>query len=189
MEIEKNITSIFMVPTLKIPKDTLLDNGFINGYVRDLNRETEEKDYIYILFKPENIDKFREFLDDEYERTKSIIEDYDYKGGFVVVVYKLTPGFEKDFDLVREGKYSKTSENFQLLFTKVLKLIKNGLHRDELSLQYRIFNKTQDMVDFWEEKFGIHMHKNSEVWTGFIEKNEVLDIEKVKEEINKKVNV
>ena len=37
MNLEKTITSIFMVPTLKIPKEQLLKNNFINGYIKDLN--------------------------------------------------------------------------------------------------------------------------------------------------------
>jgi hypothetical protein len=42
-------------------------------------------------FKPDNLEKFKEILEGEYERTKDIIEDYDYADGFVVVVYKPNP--------------------------------------------------------------------------------------------------
>ena len=73
MEIKKNITSIFMVPTLKVPKDALRGNGFINAYIKDDRREDQYKESIYLLFKPNDLDKFREFLDNEYERTKTII--------------------------------------------------------------------------------------------------------------------
>jgi len=79
MNIKKNITSIFIIPTLRFPKDVLKNNGFINGYISDDKKDGQYKNAVYILFKPENLDKFREFLDDEYERTKNIIEDYDYK--------------------------------------------------------------------------------------------------------------
>ena len=113
MEIKKNITSIFMVPTLKVPKDALRGNGFINAYVKDARREDHYDECIYLLFKPENLDKFREFLDNEYERTKAVIEDYDYEDGYVVVVYQLNKEYIKDFQLIREGKYSKTSPSFQ----------------------------------------------------------------------------
>lgn len=181
MEIKKNITSIFMVPTIKAPKDALRANGFINGYIKD---ETGENDYegcIYLLFQPQNIDKFREFLDGEYERTKDIIEDYDYDGGFVVVVYKLNLDFKNDYNLIKQGKYSKTSEKFKLEFPKVVKIVKQGLSKDEISLQYRIFNRTQDLVDFWEEKLGIRFDNNMEVWDGFDEEKEVLNINTIKE--------
>jgi hypothetical protein len=184
MEIKKTITSIFMVPTLKVPKDALKSNGFINAYIKDADKEIQYEDSIYLLFKPENLDKFREFLDSEYERTKTIIEDYDYEDGYVVVVYQLNKKYKKDFALVKEGRYSKTSSEFQKLFPKVVKIVKNGLNRDEISLQYRIFNKNEDLIEFWEEKLGIHLQnvvgKDFEVWEGWDELKEVLEINKIK---------
>jgi hypothetical protein len=174
-----------MVPTLKVPKDALKGNGFINAYIRDSGSENEYKDSIYLLFKPTDLDKFREFLDNEYERTKNIIEDYDYDDGYVVVVYQLNEKFKKDFTLIKQGKYSKTSEEFQKVFPKIIKIVKNGLHRDELSLQYRIFNKAEDLIDFWEDKLGINLKdavgNDFEVWEGWDETKEILELNKIKE--------
>jgi hypothetical protein len=170
-----------MVPTLKVPKDALRNNGFINGYIKDNRRDDQYAESIYLLFKPSDLDKFREFLDSEYERTKSVIEDYDYENGYVVVVYQLNKEFKKDFDIIRQGKYSKTSGDFQKMFPKIVKIIKNGLHRDEISLQYRIFNKAEDLIDFWEEKLGITFENEYEVWEGFDESKEILELDKIKE--------
>ena len=185
MEIKKNITSIFMVPTLKVPKDALRGNGFINAYVRDARKEDGYDECIYLLFKPENLDKFREFLDNEYERTKAVIEDYDYEDGYVVVVYQLDDKYKKDFTLIKQGKYSKTSLQFQKLFPKVIKITRNGLHKDEISLQYRIFNKADDLISFWEEKLGIDFAEivgdDFEVWEGWDESKEILELDKIKE--------
>jgi hypothetical protein len=185
MEIKKNITSIFMVPTLKVPKDALRGNGFINAYVRDVRKEDCYDECIYLLFKPENLDKFREFLDNEYERTKAVIEDYDYEDGFVVVVYQLDDKYKSDFVLVKQGKYSKTSAQFQKLFPKVIKITRKGLHKDEISLQYRIFNKAEDLVSFWEEKLGIDLIEivgdDFEVWEGWDEQREILELDKIKD--------
>jgi hypothetical protein len=185
MEIKKNITSIFMVPTLKVPKDALRGNGFINAYVRDVRKEDCYDECIYLLFKPENLDKFREFLDNEYERTKAVIEDYDYEDGFVVVVYQLDDKYKSDFVLVKQGKYSKTSAQFQKLFPKVIKITRKGLHKDEISLQYRIFNKAEDLVSFWEDKLGIDLVEivgdDYEVWDGWDEEKEILELDKIKE--------
>ena len=176
-----------MVPTLKVPKDALLSNGFINGYIKDARKEDQYAESIYLLFKPENLDKFREFLDSEYERTKSIIEDYDYEDGFVVVVYQLDGKYEKDFELVKEGRYSKTSKDFQKIFPKIIKIVKNGLHKDELSLQYRIFNKSEDLVEFWQDNLGVDLElivgSDFEVWEGFDESKEILELDKIKEHV------
>ena len=186
-EFKKTITSIFLVPTLQLPKDVLVNNGFINGFIKDSTKDYTYPDSIYVLFKPKNLDRFREFLDDEYERTKNIIEDYDNEDGFVTIVYKLDATFKEDYVLIREGKYSKTSEEFQKLFPRVVKIVVNGIHRDELSLQYRVFKKTKDLVDFWEEKLGMKFSENQEVWTGFSIENETLDINKIKQTIEEHV--
>jgi hypothetical protein len=185
MEIKKNITSIFMVPTLKVPKDALRGNGFINAYVKDARKEDCYDECIYLLFKPDNLDKFREFLDNEYERTKAVIEDYDYKDGFVVVVYQLDGKYKNDFVLVKQGRYSKTSKDFQKLFPKVIKITRNGLHKDEISLQYRIFNRAEDLVNFWGEKLGVDLKdilgEDFEVWEGWDEEKEILKLDKIKQ--------
>lgn len=175
MKRKNTCTTIFMVPTLKTPKDSLRNNGFINAYLKDEMSDTNYKDCIYVLLKPNNIDSFKEFIDNEYERTEQIVEDYDYEGGFVVVVYSLDKKFKEDFKLIKKGMYSKTSKSFQKLFPKVIKLMKNGLHRDELSLQYRIFNKTPDLIEYWQDKLGItYWDEDMEVWSEFKIENEVL---------------
>jgi hypothetical protein len=183
MEIKKTITSIFIVPTLSIGKEKLVDNGFINGYIKDGGREVQYDNSIYILFKPENLDKFKEFLDEEYERTKSIIDDYDYEDGYVVVVYQLNSKLDKDIELIKQGKYSQTSPKFQEIFPKIVKLKRNGLLKDEVSLQYRIFNKTKDLIQFWEDKLDIEFDDSYEVWDGFFEENETLNLDKLKENV------
>jgi hypothetical protein len=181
MEIKKTITTIFMVPTLKINRDHLYDNGFMNGYVKDVRKDVQYENCIYLLFKPENLDKFKDFLDEEYERTKSIIDDYDYEDGYVVVVYELDNRYKRDFEYVKNGKYSKTSKEFQSLFPKIVKIKTDGRYKDEISLQYRIFNHTEDLVQFWENKLDVKFDEDQEIWHAFIEENEILNLDKIKE--------
>jgi hypothetical protein len=181
MELKKTITSIFFVPTLSISRDDLKENGFINGYVNDASKDVQYENCVYLLFHPKNLDKFKEFLDNEYERTKSIIDDYDYAEGFVVVVYELNKRYDKDFTLIKQGKYSKTSKYFQTLFPKIIKLKSGNTHHDHISLQYRIFNKTEDLKEYWEDKLGVEFDNDLEYWQGWIEENETLQIDKIKE--------
>ena len=180
----KTISTIFIAPTLNIPRKDKEENGYLNAYIKDSGREVNYEDAIYLLYQHSDMFKFKKFLDMEKSRTSQIIDDYDYDGGFVVVVYKLNPKFKKDFNIIKEGKYSTASESFKKLFPKVIKIqTPNGLHRDELALQYRIFNKTNDLVEFWEAKFGIKFEPNMEVWGGWNEEVETLNIEKVKKEL------
>ena len=183
MELKKTITTIFIVPTLGIDRLKLAENGFINGYIEDGGKDVQYENAAYLLFHPSNLDKFKEFLDGEYERTKDLIDDYDYPDGYVVVVYQMNPKFKKDFTLIKLGKYSKTSPEFQALFPKIVKIKLNGLHKDEISLQYRIFNKTEDLKKYWEEKFDVEFDDSMEYWQTWIEEDETLNINKIKENV------
>lgn len=183
INVKKNVTSIFMVPTLKVNKDYLKESGFINGYVMDAHRDDQYEGCIYMLFRPEDIDIFKEFLQNEYDRAKNIIEDYDYEDGFVVIVYQLDKKFKRDFELIKEGKYSKTSTSFQELFPKTIKMNRNGYFKEEITLQHRIFNKTKDLREYWENKIGVAFDENMEVWTGWNDENETLNIENLKEHV------
>ena len=183
MELKRTISTIFIVPTLSIDRAALKNVGFINAYIRDEMRDVQYENAVYLLFHPSNLDKFKLFLDDEYERTKSVIDDYDYEDGFVVVVYKLDSKFKADYGLVKLGKYSKTSPAFQAMFPKIVKVERNGLQKDEISLQYRIFNKTEDLKVYWEEKLGVEFDDTMEVWQGWIEENENLNSQKLKEHV------
>ena len=183
METTKTITTIFIVQIFSIGKEKLTNNGFVNGFIKDSRRDVQYKDSVYLLFKPEDLDKFKVFLDSEYEKTKSIIDDYDYEEGYVVVVYQISPRLMPDIELVKQGKYSKTSSKFQQIFPKIVTIKKNGFQKDELSLQYRVFNKTEDLKQFWEDKFDVVFDDDMEVWSGFSEDYETLDLDKIKQHV------
>lgn len=184
MEIKKTITTIFMVPTLKIDRDKLKENGFVNGYCIDKRKDAHYDGCIYLLFKPEDLDKFRSFLDEEYERTKQVIDDYDYEEGYVVVVYKLDNEWNMDFACIREGLYSRTSKEFQNLFpeTIIVSRGKKQLPKHEKTLQHRVFEKSDELRDYWEKKIDVVFTDDMELWEGFHLENETLDLDNVKTE-------
>jgi hypothetical protein len=184
MKFEKTITTMFIVPTLGIDREKLKLNEFINGYGKDEEREVQYENCIYLLFKPEDLDKFRLFLDEEYERTKELIDDYDYPNGYVVLVYNLDNKYKNDYDLIKKGKYSETSRRFKALFPKTVTANDdNGNYVTKITLQYRIFNKTEDLREFWEEKLQVELPEDSEVWTLYDEINETLNLNKIKENV------
>lgn len=176
-----NITSIFMVPTLQIPRNVILKNGFINAYIKDEMNAPKYEDCIFLLFHPDSPSKFRKFLNSEYERTKAILDDYDYKNGFVVVVYKLNSGFALDFELVKQSQYSKTSKDFQNQFSELVEVEINGVKKMEKSLQYQIFNKTSALKKWWEAHNCLSFVEGQEIWHRFVEANEILTETKLKD--------
>lgn len=177
----KTITSIFVVPTLSLGKDAIKENGFINGFLYNelCDVQYDDENVVYVLFKPKDVDKFKVFLENQYENTKQIIEDFDYEGGFVIVVYKLKEKFKKDFDIIKTGKYSKTSDDFKNSFPKKIIVEKGGLRQETYSLQYKIFNKTQDLLDYWEDLLGTRLEEDLEVWEGFHKEKETLNLKNI----------
>ena len=101
------------------------------------------------------------------------------------MVYQLDEKYKKDYELVKPRKYSKTSKAFQNEFPKSVKIVREGLNKDEMSLQTRVFNKTEDLIEFWEDKLGLKLKEvigeDYEVWHGFDESKEILEINKIKE--------
>ena len=179
MKLDNTITSIFIVPTLEIGRDRLLANGFINGFIKDEHRDVQYENAVYLLFRSKNVDKFKTFLDEEYARTNFIIDDYDYKGGYIVIVYKLDSRWNEDFKLVKKGQYSKTSKDFQKVFKKTVKVIRNLVSVEEMSLQHMIFSKAEKLRSFWEKELNVTFSEDMEVWQGWIEENEILNLSKL----------
>ena len=100
--------------------------------------------------------------------------------GFVVVVYRLNSIFTPDYELVKKSKYSKTSENFQSQFPKTIEILKNDTLRKEFSLQYRVFNKTPDLKEYWRNMDPFFKEEN-ELWYDFQEEKETLTEETLKD--------
>jgi hypothetical protein len=44
-----------------------------------------------------------------------------------------------------------------------------------------VFNKTEDLKQFWEDKLGVDFDEDQEVWGGFFEDEETLHLDKIKE--------
>jgi hypothetical protein len=181
VKLKKTVSTIFLLPTLKIPKEDIKKNGFINAYSFDSEKEIQYEDCIYVLFKPDDLDYFRDFLERERERTSNIVEDYDYEDGFIVVVYKLNPEFKRDFNLVRKGKYSKTSKRYKELFPKTVLVESGNFTKNETSLQHRIFDRSFDLIEFWETKLAMRFTDDMELWEGFHAEKETLIINKIRE--------
>lgn len=118
------------------------------------------------------------FVDTEKNRTEFLIDDYDYPEGLVVLVYKLDPIFKKDYDLVKLGKYSKTSTTFKKLFPETVSVNTDKNVKTMMSLQTRVFNKSKELVIYWEKKLNLKLEENSELWSSQDIADEELNLEK-----------
>jgi hypothetical protein len=176
MKRKLTVTSIFMVPTIGLPLDDLTKYGYINGFSADGHRSEQYEDSVYLLFKPLDYLKFTEFIETLYDENFRFIDDYDYEGGYVVLVFRLNPAHETDFKRVKESKYSETSKIFQELFMNKVTIIVDNLECKENSLQSMIFNKHEDLQIYWEKQMGIEIPDNQEFWSAFDLEKETLKL-------------
>lgn len=163
---EFTCSTLFLLPAIGLQRKDIIKYGFIDAYLDDVHHEPHYKASLYLLFKPENMEAFQVFLNKEYKRTKLLIEDYDYAGGYVVTVYKIAEEYMKEYDLFLKGKYSKFRKKYMQLFPQVVKIEnEDGKSVMETSLAYHIFDRTPSIREYWEEKVGTSLDEEAEMWS------------------------
>ncbi len=179
----RTITSVFILPTLKIPPGQLTDLGFINAYYWDELCVNTFENCIYLLFRPEKTAKFCHFIEEEKKRTDLLTDYYDHENSFTVLVYRLPEGYSEDYNLIIQSRYSKTSKEFQNLFRDKITIVKNGIKEEVLSLQYQVFNRTDDLMQFWARTNNIVINDDTELWYCFDNSSETLTRQKLSQMI------
>lgn len=165
-----------MVPVLGIPRDKLRKLGMINAFLTDATKDTLCKRCLYILFKPNSLQEFEEFFQDEQEREAPICDDYDYEGGYVVLVYRLPDEYEEDYIKFEQGKYSKFSNKIRKFYPLILR---NG-DQEVPGLAYRIVTRSEDLIKHWEKEFEVELDPEDEVWEIPNIEKETLKIDKIR---------
>lgn len=151
-------SSIFLLRGLGLLKttETISDSrivtelGFLNAYLSDSNHVSYLDHPLYLLFKPTNLTSFSEFLEGEYD-VNIVKEDYDYVGGYVMLLYDFPKEYIGDYDLILEGRYSEVSKKYKDLFPDTY------LHqgRKTYTKTYHIFNKTNEYREELEEDLSL----------------------------------
>ena len=162
------ISNIFIVPIFKIGRENLVKFGFVNSYLFNTDRNIIYEDYcLHLLFKPENLDEFADFINMEKERLGVLyLDEYDYGDGFVVLVYKIEEYHNEDIKILLMGGYSKLSNTFMSEIPATVRVrTRTGVNKDEKYLAYLIHEKNQGLIDMWENILGQELPPNSEVWS------------------------
>lgn len=178
---KKTCSTIFLLPGIGLKRQSLLKQGFVSAYIDDATHDVHYENAVYLLYKPAQIEEFQTFLQAEYKRTPLLVEDYDYPGGYVVTVYKFPEDFLREYDLFLRGKYSKFRKKYIDLFPTRVEVYdsKTNSVKDKFSLQYHIFNRTNALRKFWEEKLGYEdngLPEDLEYWSIPDVKKETLNI-------------
>lgn len=178
-------TELFLVPPLGIGRNLLKEHGFIGAYLGDVNKpEIKYERGVFMLFKPPNMAIFNEWIEYERDRTPWIVDDYDYDGGYVVIIYMLEERLARDYERFLLGEYSKLSPEFKSRFTKTVPVTSRlrGTTTNELSIQWRIFKKDPEIRKHWEQELYNYPHESvftddMEVWSSPTISEEMLNIE------------
>lgn len=183
MTIKKTITSMFLVPTLGLDKPLLRQYNYINSY-SDMKDKVYEYDphVVYIVFKPSSKIMFKGFLENLYKYNNSILEDFNLDDDYVVIVFHLNEEFNRDYELVKISKYSKTSPEFKKLFPVKVHSTKDGKTSTRDSLQTLVFRKDKGLLNYWQNKIGATFGDDMEVWYEFDLEKETLDFDKILKE-------
>jgi hypothetical protein len=172
----KTCSTIFLLAGIGLTRRGIIKYGFLSAYVDDINHEPHWDSSVYLLFRPDNIPEFQLFLSGE-SRKELIVEDYDYAGGYVVVVYRFPEEYKTEYNLFLEGKYSKFSKKYKALSPDIIRVIKNGVEEDTYSIHYHVFNKSEYMKKYWEDQLGTSLDPEMEMWSiPDIKGKETLDI-------------
>ena len=176
----KNCTTIFLLPGIGHTRQSLLKYGFLGAYLDDINHSVHYENSVYVLFKHthQNEEEFQKFLSNEHAKNKLIIEDYDYEGGFTVIVYLFNEKFQTEYDLFLQVKYSQFRPEYTKLFPKTAKVMDPVVQVEVMktSLQTHIFTRSKLIKKYWEKKIGQKLPDDMELWSKPDMSKEVLDI-------------
>ncbi len=174
-------TTRFLVPAVGL-KVTYLkhEHGFIDAYLKDPTAPRYHEFSLYLLFKPDNWEKFQDFVTAEYCRTAFSIDDYCYEDGYGVIVYGFPDCWQHEYDLFLEGKFSYFRKKYLNLLPQEEYLEDTHGPFSQPSIQYHVCNRTKILKNHWERVIGEKIDGESELWSVPKMENETLNIEEIK---------
>lgn len=148
-----NASTLFLLTPISGQEVELLrEYQLIDSYLKDVDREDLNGNYLFVLFKPEDMEFFELFLYTESTNNENFIEDYDYAGGYIVLVYKIPEWLKDDFEKFKKGQYSKFSAKVKSLFKKVQK--SKGNIKTVTTIQWDVFSKNPELRKDLEKFVG-----------------------------------
>jgi len=160
---KKNVATIYLLPglidNLKSSTKDLERMGLVNAYLTDVNHDKKWQDSIYLLFKVTDPVQLGDFI---LKHEDKIVDEYDYEGGFTVIVFCFPIKHIANYMAFKQGKYSWFTAEYKDLFNRLPspeeKLI--GLKK---SVTHCVFNKSPDLRAIIEERIGEKLPHDSEL--------------------------
>lgn len=163
-------TNLFVVPTLGITRGRLNIFGLENAYIKDEVKGIDYERGVYMLFRPKDTFRFGEFLEEERSSGAVIVDEYDYRDGYTMVVYQYPRKWKEDVDIIMTGKFSQVSEGFKATVPRLTKSVVGGKEMDGINSQHKIYEGAEDLKEYWNIKYGLEFEKGDEHFSFYPER-------------------
>lgn len=157
-------STIFLLPALKITKETWMKHGFINAFIDDKEHDIRYKNALYVLLEPHDIYDTQSFINEQYNSNPLLLEDYNIDKTKIVLVYRFPDTYINEYRQFKQGRYSKFSKKYIELFPMTKKEVREGKSITVSSVFAGIFKKEQWLADYWSKKLDIEILPN-EFWS------------------------
>tara|TARA_R110002020_G_scaffold233207_2_gene444959 strand:+ start:1795 stop:2385 length:591 start_codon:yes stop_codon:yes gene_type:complete len=166
----------FVLPLLGYSKADL-SPYLVNAYLGDTSMtdwDFESPD-VFVLLRWIYNHSFKE-MEKMLENDKYFKVSYDPIDGYIMFVFTISPSFKPDFIRFMNGKYSELSDPAKIRIMR---------HRTKQSPMPLILDKDSSLKEHWENKIGVQLSSNDEVWPIVNRNDEIFD----KNEFKKLMNI
>lgn len=176
-------TNYFLLPLIQLNLNNNYYDFYINSFIDDEEKPCHIENSITVVFKGSPIDEKKENL--AWDKLKNLLYNnkyykYHYYVGnngvknLIAFVFKVDDIYDKDYKLILDGMYSKTSFNYKSVILKYYnhenkthKILK-GIFKKELWIKEEVEKKLN-----LDKKSKIIIDKKSEYWDSFNQLREI----------------
>lgn len=155
-DLDFNISTDFFLPVLGIDLAITDTTGYINSYINcpDLT-DILINNPVYILYNTEDLDLNMERVYEDLINNKNFILEQRLDRYHILFCFSIPKKFNKDYELIIQGKYSETSGAFKDLFC-------NDNIQD--LWQYKVLHKDPEYKKNLENRIGLVLNNNPEIY-------------------------
>lgn len=175
-DVKATKTTDFVLPFLGFTKN-YYHPFLVNAYLGDVDKGGLEPEQMIIVVSNHRMDIRHARIEDSLKSLPEFIDYYDVLDSRMsAYVFNIPYNFLDDYHLFVQGKYSKFSEEAQIMILKG--------RTPESSMPY-IFKKDAVLRNYWDKKLKCALEKDAEVWPILTIEEELFDKNKFIKNKNK----
>lgn len=168
-ETERNITTRFILPLLRINSEDIGSEYLLNAYM--YYNDDCSGEYIYLLYKYIDEDNYK-ILESKLKKQPSFINQSDPTNKLTLFKFKLQETYKESVQLIINGKYSKISNEAKRI---ILRYHKVGQKSDLGCILYR----DPTAVKLLEEEFKVQLDDDLDIFRKMYKEDETFRIDRI----------